>query len=114
LQELHTHDDQLLEIGIDSLRDSLDEVGEAGEDVGGDSGDVLDGESLHELGEDDVQVVLLELGLHVVSNLSDGVADSVSDHRVGIVEHSHNHFHDGIDLRDLVDVLSNLRKGHDS
>lgn len=52
--------------------------------------------------------MLLEGGFHVISNLSDCMADCVSNHWVLVWKHCHDNFNDRIDFRDFLDVLSNL------
>ena len=59
--------------------------------MGNDSWDWIALKKIKKFGEDDISVFFLEFGLHVVRDLSDCVAGSISHHWVFVSEEANDH-----------------------
>lgn len=63
--------------------------------------------------EDLLVVQFLHLGVHVVTDLTNAVADGVTDAGILVVVALQHHSHDRLDGVDFLDVLAHLTQGHD-
>ena len=56
----------------------------------------------------------LEITWHVISKLSNAVKSCISDFRVLMLHMLEDSWHHGLDLIDLINILTDLRESHDS
>ncbi len=93
-------------------RHSFDEIGDGSGGVTNYSWNRI----LHQLAQfwqNFLMEVLLEFRLHVIWNLSDAMADSISDFWVFVGAVPQDHKDDWLDLFDVSDIFSHLGQGHD-
>lgn len=69
--------------------------------------------NLNKVRENGSVIFFLEIGLHIVSDLSNRVTDGVSDFVVAVVEILSNELDNGVHLFNIFNIFSNLTEGHE-